>query len=56
MNKRYNPNSNNVLYDRKDGFEFGEGILGIFGSQLNGDNDGCCFVGKERHYDIEGDF
>jgi hypothetical protein len=29
--------------------------LGVHGAQLNADNNGWCYVGKDRHYNIEGD-
>ena len=56
LNTKYLPcNYDKGIYRRDNGFEFGTGILRVDGSTLNSNNEGCCYTGKPRYYDIEGD-
>ncbi len=57
MTQRYNCiNTQNAIYTRYDGFCFGSGILRLDSSTaLNKQDEGRCFTGKDRYYDIEGD-
>ena len=56
MKEKYKPNNNDkAIVTRTDGFVFGNWILGVIGDPLNAPNNGRCYTGKDRHYDIEGD-
>ncbi len=53
MNQKYIPSNNTIaIYNTSNGFEFGNNILSVKGSPLNGENKGRCNVGKENFYDI----
>jgi hypothetical protein len=58
MNHKYIPNNwQKAIYTNSHGFSFGNGILGVIsGTKLNQHEEGMCSTGKERYYDIEGDF
>ena len=56
LNEKFIPsNYDKAIYLRDDGFEFGDNILAVAGDQLNGNNEGCCYVGTDRYYNISGD-
>ncbi len=56
MNDLFMPcNHEKAIFLRNNGFEFGNTILALTGHQLNGDNNGSCLVGKDKHYNIEED-
>jgi hypothetical protein len=46
----------NAIYTEVNGFRFGHGILEVISdTTLNQHNEGRCYTGKDRYYDIEGD-
>jgi hypothetical protein len=57
MTQRYNCiNTQKAILTRSDGFEFGDFILAVKSTTtLNQYNQGWCYTGKHRYYDIEGD-
>jgi hypothetical protein len=57
MTQKYIPNDHlYAIYTHPNGFMFGNGILLVISdSTLNKHNEGCCYTGKDRDYDIEGD-
>ena len=57
MTQKYIPNNHhNAIYTWSSGFGFGNGILLLTSaSTLNNHNEGRCYTGKNRDYDIEGD-
>jgi hypothetical protein len=56
LNDKFIPsNYDNAIFNRSDGFEFGNNILGVYGDQLNADNKGWCRVGTDCYYNILGD-
>jgi hypothetical protein len=57
MIQKYIPNDHQeAIHTRPNGFEFGNGILFLTSdSKLNDHNQGCCYTGNYRYYDIEGD-
>lgn len=40
-----------TIFMKSDGFEFGDGILGISGFTLNGVKMGICSTGSNKGYD-----
>ena len=49
-------NHHRAIYTHPNGFGFGDWILFLTSdSTLNKHNEGCCYTGKDRDYDIEGD-
>jgi hypothetical protein len=57
MKEKYIPNDyDRAIYTFSSwvAFEFGNNILGVWGNPLNGYNNGRCYTGKWRGYDIEG--
>ncbi len=56
MTQRYNCNdTEKAIYIYSNGFRFGNGILSVIpNTSLNQHNEGYCYTGKDRHYDIEG--
>ena len=58
MTQKYYPNNHTrAIITRNDGFGFGNCILKVSSdSTLNNHNGGYCSTGKDRYYDIEGDF
>jgi hypothetical protein len=57
MTHKYRPNDSQMaIYTETHGFCFGANILGVTsGSALNKHEEGVCYRGIERGYDIEGD-
>jgi hypothetical protein len=56
LNEKFIPSNNNsAIIDSNHGFGFGNGILAVWGDQLNADNNGYCRVGTDRYYNISGD-
>ena len=56
MKEKYIPNNyDNAIYTRSNGFKFGISILGVIGDPINAPNNGYCWTGKDKYYDIEGD-
>ena len=48
-------NYDRAIFTSMTGFEFGDNILGVSADQLNGANNGVCYTGKDKGYNIEGD-
>ena len=57
MTQKYIPNDHqNAIFTCSIGFSFGNNILLLTSdSTLNNHNEGRCYTGKDRDYDIEGD-
>ncbi len=57
MTQRYNCNhTQKAIATQPNGFKFGGSILLLTSeTALNGHNQGWCYTGKDRYYDIEGD-
>ena len=57
MTQKYIPNDpQKAIYTRSDGFSFGNCILIVTSTTtLNNHNEGYCWTGKDKFYDIEGD-
>ena len=57
MTQKYIPNKHqNAICTQPNGFCFGDGILGVKSdSTLNNHNEGECWTGTGKFYDIEGD-
>ena len=57
MTQRYNCNhTQNAIITKPNGFGFGDAILLLRSdTTLNEHNEGFCYTGKNRFYDIEGD-
>ena len=55
LTHKYSPsNHDKAIYTYPNGFCFGDWILGIRGDTLNSNNEGGCYTGKDRFYNIEG--
>ena len=56
MKEKYIPNDyDKAIQTSNTGFYFGSSILGVYADPLNGANNGLCYTGKDRGYNIEGD-
>ena len=56
LTHKYSPsNHDKAIYTYPNGFCFGDWILGIRGDTLNSNNEGGCYTGKDRFYNIEGE-
>ena len=52
IENKYTPTDyEKTIFMKSDGFEFGDGILGISGFTLNGVKMGICSTGSNKGYD-----